>query len=143
MKNEATKHLMRSSLSLPLPTAVTAIAQSAHQEKKQKIRVGPCGLLGNGASPRAYGAKRFTVRIREKEGFKHPKLLRAPCFWGTHEMELHAVDTQGTAVKAFSLLRFFVAKDQEMTCRHTQWLIVIKKIANTKRAKTWKATTRH
>ena len=37
------------------------------------------------ACPRAYGAKRFTVRIREKEGFTHPKLWRAPCFWGTHE----------------------------------------------------------
>jgi len=24
-------------------------------------------------------------------------------------------------VKAFSLLRFFFAKDQEMTCRHAQW----------------------
>jgi hypothetical protein len=30
-------------------------------------------------------------------------------------------------LKAFSLLRFFVAKDQEMTCRHAQWLTVLKK----------------
>ena len=29
----------------------------------------------------------------EKEGFTHPWLWRAPCFWGTHEWELHAVDT--------------------------------------------------
>ena len=29
----------------------------------------------------------------EKEGFTHPVLWRAPCFWGTHEWELHAVDT--------------------------------------------------
>jgi hypothetical protein len=29
----------------------------------------------------------------EKEGFTHPWLWRAPCFWGTHELELHAVDT--------------------------------------------------
>ena len=29
----------------------------------------------------------------EKEGFTHPVLLRAPCFWGTYELELHAVDT--------------------------------------------------
>ena len=29
----------------------------------------------------------------EKEGFKHPSLWRAPCFWGTYEWELHAVDT--------------------------------------------------
>jgi hypothetical protein len=39
-------------------------------------------------------------------------------------------------VKAFSLLRFFVAKDQEMTRRHAQWLIVIKKSVNINRAKT-------
>jgi hypothetical protein len=29
----------------------------------------------------------------EKEGFTHPWLWRAPCFWGTYEWELHAVDT--------------------------------------------------
>jgi hypothetical protein len=29
----------------------------------------------------------------EKEGFTHPPLWRAPCFWGTYEWELHAVDT--------------------------------------------------
>jgi hypothetical protein len=29
----------------------------------------------------------------EKEGFTHPSLWRAPCFWGTHESKLHAVDT--------------------------------------------------
>ncbi|SOE96244.1 hypothetical protein SAMN05414139_09175 [Burkholderia sp. D7] len=34
-------------------------------------------------------------------------------------------------LKAFSLLRFFVAKDQEMTRRHAQWLIEQKKTANT------------
>ncbi|WP_414951700.1 hypothetical protein [Caballeronia eucalypticola] len=46
-------------------------------------------------------------------------------------------------LKALSLLRFFVALDKEMTRRHAQWLIVIKKTSNTKPAKTWKAATRH
>jgi hypothetical protein len=46
-------------------------------------------------------------------------------------------------LKAFSLLRFFVAKDQEMTCRHAQWLIVIKKIANLSRPLALKAAPRH
>jgi hypothetical protein len=46
-------------------------------------------------------------------------------------------------LKAFSLLRFFVALDKEMTRRHAQWLIVIKKTANAKRAKTLKAATRY
>jgi len=39
------------------------------------------------------------------------------------------------------LLRFFVALDKEMTRRHAQWLIVIKKTSNIKRAKTLKAAT--
>jgi hypothetical protein len=46
-------------------------------------------------------------------------------------------------LKAFSLLRFFFALEKEMTCRHAQWLIVIKRTANTNRAKAWKAATRH
>ena len=67
---------------------------SANPEKmEQQIRVMPCGFLGKGACPRAYGAKRVRVRIREKEGFTHPSLWRAPCFWGTYEWKLHAVDT--------------------------------------------------
>src|ERR1700712_4167660 len=46
-------------------------------------------------------------------------------------------------VKAFSSLRFFVAKDQEMTRRHAQWLIVIKRKSDTGRPLTPKASTRH
>jgi hypothetical protein len=45
-------------------------------------------------------------------------------------------------LKAFSLLRFFVALDKEMTRRHAQWLIVVKKLANSSRPLTWKAATR-
>ena len=46
-------------------------------------------------------------------------------------------------LKAFSLLRFFVALDKEMTCRHAQWLTVIKKTSNTRRPLRPKAATRH
>src|SRR5476649_2396035 len=46
-------------------------------------------------------------------------------------------------LKAFSLLRFFVALDKEMTCRHAQWLIVIKRKSDSRRPLTLKATTRH
>ena len=46
-------------------------------------------------------------------------------------------------LKAFSLLRFFVALDKEMTCRHAQWLTVIKKIAHSSRPLRSKAATRH
>src|SRR5471032_1116058 len=46
-------------------------------------------------------------------------------------------------LKAFSLLRFFVALDKEMTCRHAQWLIVIKRRANSGRPLRPKAATRH
>jgi len=46
-------------------------------------------------------------------------------------------------LKALSLLRFFVALDKEMTCRHAQWLTVIKKLAKLSRPLTLKAATRH
>jgi hypothetical protein len=45
-------------------------------------------------------------------------------------------------VKAFSLLRFFVALDKEMTRRHAQWLTVVKKLANLIKPQTLKAATR-
>src|SRR5471030_1745070 len=70
----------------------------------------------------------------EKEGFTHPSLLRAPCFWGAKNMETARwVNLRALVLKAFSLLRFFVALDKEMTCRHAQWLIVIKRKANSSR----------
>src|SRR5471030_1658994 len=46
-------------------------------------------------------------------------------------------------LKAFSLLRFFVALDKEMTCRHAQWLIVMKRKSDSCRPLTLKAATRH
>ena len=52
-----------------------------------KARDAEAGFLGKRACPRAYGAKRVRVRIREKEGFKHPSLWRAPCFWGAKNAE--------------------------------------------------------
>jgi hypothetical protein len=44
-------------------------------------------------------------------------------------------------LKAFSLLRFFFALEKEMTRRHAQWLIVIKKTSNSSRPPTPKAPT--
>src|SRR5471030_1183338 len=46
-------------------------------------------------------------------------------------------------LKALSLLRFFVALDKEMMCRHAQWLTVIKKTSNLGRPLRSKAPTRH
>src|SRR5471030_2738254 len=105
--------------------------QLTHEEPRQQIRVRPSWFLGKRACPRAYGAKRVRVRIREKEGFTHPWFWRAPCFWGAKNLETARwVNLRALVLKAFSLLRFFVALDKEMTCRHAQWLIVIKKIAH-------------
>jgi hypothetical protein len=39
------------------------------------------------------GGEACGYRCSEKEGFTHPPLWRAPCFWGTYESKLHAVDT--------------------------------------------------
>src|SRR5580704_11686409 len=46
-------------------------------------------------------------------------------------------------LKALSLLRFFVALDKEMTCRHAQWLIVIKRKSESCRPLRPKAATQH
>jgi hypothetical protein len=71
---------------------------------------------------------------------------------GSGEHRAFGVPMMGTArcghlwarvLKALSLLRFFVAKDQEMTCRHAQRLKVLKKIARSGRPVTLKAATRH
>ena len=114
------------------------------KSRSAKYAWGRAGFLGKRAGPRAYGAKRVRVRIREKEGFKHPSLWRAPCFWGAKNVETARwVNLRARVLKALSLLRFFVALDKEMTRRHAQWLIVIKKLGNLIRPLTLKAATRH
>src|SRR5471030_1677164 len=101
-----------------------------------------CKSVGVCACPRAYGAKRVRVRIREKEGFKHRWFWRAPCFWGAKNVETARwVNLRARVLKALSLLRFFVALDKEMTCRHAQWLIVIKRKSDSRRPLTPKAAT--
>src|SRR5471032_271345 len=65
----------------------TQTIKSSHQKAKFQLRVRPCWFLGKRACPRAYGAKRVRVRIREKEGFKHRWFWRAPCFWGAKNVE--------------------------------------------------------
>src|SRR5476649_1310168 len=119
--------------------------QTANRPRNEAFRTREAVLvLGNSACPRAYGAKRVRVRIREKEGFKHRWFWRAPCFWGAKNLKTARwVNLRAMVLKAFSLLRFFVALDKEMTCRHAQWLTVIKRIANSSRPLTLKAATRH
>src|SRR5471032_3541198 len=80
----------------------------------------------------------------EKEGFTHPSLWRAPCFWGAKNVETaRYVNLRALVLKAFSLLRFFVALDKKMTCRHAQWLTVIKRKSDSSRPLRPKAPTRH
>src|SRR5471032_504964 len=45
-------------------------------------------------------------------------------------------------LKALSLLRFFAALGKEMTCRHAQWLTVIKRKSESSRPLSPKAATR-
>jgi hypothetical protein len=51
------------------------------QKNELEIRVRPCGFLGRGACPRAYGAKRVRVRIREKEGSNIRRSGEHRAFW--------------------------------------------------------------
>jgi len=88
---QQTQQVVIAGLASRLPSAQST--QSSYQETEPCKRVRRSGFLGKGACPRALVAKRVYVRIREKEGFTHPALWRAPCFWGTYEWDLHAVDT--------------------------------------------------
>src|SRR5471030_1249896 len=92
----------------------------------------------------ATGGEACGYPCSEKEGFTHPSLLRAPCFWGAKNVETARwVNLRARVLKALSLLRFFVALDKEMTCRHAQWLIVIKRKSESRRPLTPKAPTLH
>ena len=76
-------------------------------------------------------AKRGDVRIREKEGFKHPSVWRAPCYLRAKNLGLHARDTNLSIVgRRFLCFVSLSPLDKEMKCRHAQWLIVIKNTAN-------------
>src|SRR6202035_909856 len=65
---------------------------------RQPAHVRPSWSVGHRACPRALGAKRVRVRIREKEGFKHPQVLRAPCYQVPKTFSLHARDTNSPLV---------------------------------------------
>src|ERR1700709_1144913 len=60
--------------------------------KKQGLKnaLGRAGPWNTGACPRAYGAKRVRVLVRDRRGLLVQCLARAPCFWGTYEWELQA-----------------------------------------------------
>src|SRR5580704_15788214 len=77
---------------------------------RQPAHVRPSWSVGHRACPRALGAKRVRVRIREKEGFKHPQVLRAPCYQVPKTFSLHARDTNSPIVeRRFLCFCFFFA----------------------------------
>ena len=79
---------------------------------RPQIRVRPCGFLGKGACPRAYGAKRVRVRIREKEGFNIRGSGEHRAFGAPMNQNCTLWTLRVARLKAFSLLRFFVALDK-------------------------------
>ena len=88
-------------------------------------------------------AKRVTTRVRRRRvshirGSGEHRAFGAPMNRNCTLWTLRVV-----RLKAFSLLRFFVALDKEMTCRHAQWLTVIKRKSDSRRPLTPKAPTRH
>ena len=115
--------------------ATAPTKQLTHEEPQQQIRVRPWRFVGNSACPRAYGAKRVRVRIREKEGFTHPSVWRV--LSGAKNWDLHARDTNSPVVgKRFLCFVSLSPLDKEMKCRHAQWLIAIKNLANIEHALT-------
>src|SRR3984893_5461212 len=59
---------------------------------RQPAHVRPSWSVGCGSRPRALGAKRVRVRIREKEGFTHPSVWRALCYQVPKTPGLHSSD---------------------------------------------------
>src|ERR1700730_12731200 len=78
---------------------------------RQQAHVRPSWSVGRGACPRALGAKRVRVRIREKEGFKHYRVWRAPCYQVPKRCQKLLACTLGTLtcrrLERVSLLGFF------------------------------------
>jgi hypothetical protein len=59
------------------------------------FHAGGCPRIARGApwAGSVTGGEACGYVCSEKEGFTHPSFWRAPCFWGTQVLELHAVDT--------------------------------------------------
>ncbi|CAH2807355.1 MAG: hypothetical protein CBARDMAM_5325, partial [uncultured Caballeronia sp.] len=83
------------------------------------------------------------------EGVQRKRLSRASSSGKHRALTYPRIETarcghlRARVLKVFSLLRFFVALDKEMTRCHAQWLTVIKKLGNSGRSLTPKAATRH
>src|SRR5471032_3294107 len=88
-------------------------------------------------------AKRVRTRVRRK-GVSHILRSREHRAFGAPMNKNCTLWTlRVVRLKAFSLLRFFVALDKEMTCCHAQWLTVIKRKSDSRRPPRPKAPTRH
>ena len=89
------------------------------------------------------GGEAWGIRVRRKRGSHIRGSGEHRAFGAPMNKNCTLWTLRVVLLKAFSLLRFFVAKDQEMTRRHAKWLIVMKKTSDIKPAKTWKAATWH
>src|SRR6201746_1244792 len=87
-------------------------------------------------------AKRVGIRVRRRRGSHIRGSGEHRAFGAPMNRNCTLWTLRVERLKAFSLLRFFVALDKEMTCRHAQWLIVIKKTSNARRPLRPKAATR-
>src|ERR1700722_14470878 len=88
-------------------------------------------------------AKRVRTRVRRRR-VSHIRGSGEHCAFGAPMNGNCTLWTLRIAwLKAFSLLRFFVALDKEMTCRHAQWLIVIKRKSDSSRPKPPKSPPQH
>src|SRR3954468_14350707 len=80
----------------------------------------------------------------EGEGFNCSGLFAERAFGVPNSLELHAGDTYVPSFeRRFLCFVSLSPLDKEMKSRHGQWLIVLKKTTNTKRAQAQKAATRH
>jgi hypothetical protein len=81
--------------------------------------------------PESTGGEACSCRYSREGGVQTSSVLASTVLFGYRSTKAARCGHLGALVlKAFSLLRFFVAKDQEMTRRPAQGLIVIKKSTN-------------
>src|SRR5471032_3616126 len=104
----------------------------------------PCWWPEKSCLPESTGGEACACKDSREGGFHTSVALASTVLLGYPCIETaRCGHLRARVLKAFSLLRFFVALDKEMTRCHAQWLIVIKKLANLSRTLPLKAATRH
>jgi hypothetical protein len=113
-----------------VPTKTTGPSeQLTYEESQQQISVMPAVRVPwQMCMPEITGGEACSCQDSREGGFQPSLALASTVLLGYLSIKTaRCGHLWARVLKAFSLLRFFVALDKEMTRRHAQWLIVLKK----------------